>query len=106
MTPAELVRRCREHAGVTQQQLAIRASTTKTAISRLESGHVSPTFDTLSRLLLCLGFQPSLEATRLDFQSDQAQLDAVAGLTPSQRLDHALRSQSSLAGLIGSARER
>ncbi|MBA2317988.1 MAG: helix-turn-helix domain-containing protein [Euzebyales bacterium] len=105
MDPADLVRRCRLGAGITQQQLAIRAGTTKTAISRLEGGHISPTFETVTRLLLCLGYRVEVDAIALTPRSDPAQLDAVAGLTPTQRLDHALASQSSLAGLLGAARD-
>lgn len=105
MTPADLVRRCRVESGLTQRRLAIRAGTTKTAISRLEGGHVSPTFETVERLLLCLGYRLDLEAVPLVPRSDAAQLEAVADLTPTERLDHALASQSSLAGLLGAARD-
>ncbi|MDX1620327.1 MAG: helix-turn-helix transcriptional regulator [Nitriliruptorales bacterium] len=103
--PGELVRRCRTAAGLTQHELAIRAGTTKTAISRLEGGHVSPTFETLERLLLCLGYRLDLETVRLESQTDPAQLDALAELTPSQRLDHGLASLSSLHDLLGAARD-
>jgi transcriptional regulator with XRE-family HTH domain len=105
VSAAELVRRCRVAAGLTQQQLAIRAGTTKTAISRLEGGHVSPTFETVERLLLCLGYRLDVDAVPLTPRSDPAQLEAVAGLTPSERLDHALASQSSLTHLLGAARD-
>lgn len=106
MTPADLVRRCRVESGLTQRRLAIRAGTTKTAISRLEGGHVSPTFETVERLLLCLGYGLDLEAVPLVPRSDAAQLEAVADLTSTERLDHALASQSSVAGLLGAARDR
>lgn len=106
MDPAELVRRTRNQAGLTQRQLAIRAGTTKTAISRLEQGHVSPTAETLGRLLLCLGYRLDLDAVALSPGADPAQLEAVRGLSPTQRLDHALRSQRSLDGLLGAARDR
>lgn len=106
MQPAELVRRTRLVAGLTQRRLAIRAGTTKTAISRLEAGHVSPTAETLERLLLCLGYRLQLTAVPLAPRTDVSQLDAVADLTPSQRLDHALASRTSLAGLVGAARDR
>lgn len=102
--PAELIRQCRLSAGLTQQQLAIRAGTTKTAISRLEAGHVSPTIETLSRLLLCLGRQLDMAAAPLTTRTDVTQLDGVADLMPAERLDHALASQASLTGLLGAAR--
>ena len=103
MDPASLVRGCRRAAGVTQQQLAVRAGTTKTAISRLEAGHVSPTFETVQRLLLCLGYRAEAHPVAVIPSTDAAQLMAVADLTPAQRLDHALASQSSLARLLGAA---
>jgi transcriptional regulator with XRE-family HTH domain len=105
MGPGELIRRHRLAAGVTQRQLAVRAGTTTTAISRLEGGHVSPTIGTLERLLLCLGYELRAEAVPLAPHTDRSQLDAVAGLHPAERLDHALASQSSLAGLVGAARD-
>lgn len=106
MDPAGLVRHCRLQAGLTQQQLAIRTGTTKTAISRLERGHLSPSVETLERLLLCMGYELKIEAVPVSPRTEPAQLDAVADLTPTQRLDHALASQASLAGLVGAADER
>jgi transcriptional regulator with XRE-family HTH domain len=96
MDAAGLVRHCRRAAGLTQQQLAIRAGTTRSAISRLEGGHVSPTIATLERLLLCLGYRLDGEAIPLTPRIDPSQLAAVAELTPTQRLDNALPSQASL----------
>lgn len=104
-SPGDVVRWCRLEAGLTQRRLAIRAGTTKTAISRLEGGHISPTFETIERLLLCLGYRLELAASPLTPATDPAQLDAVADLDPSERLEHAFASQSSLAGLLGAARD-
>lgn len=106
MSPGALVRRCRLQSGLTQEQLAVRAGTTKTAISRLECGRVSPAFETLERVLLSLGHRAELSAVPLTPRAELAQLDAVADLTPTDRLDHAVASQASLAALLGAARER
>ena len=106
MLPGELIRDCRRRAGLTQEHLAIRAGTTKTAISRLEAGHLSPRVETLDALLLCMGYRLHLQAEPIAPRTDTAQLDAVADLTPSQRLEHALASQVSLDGLLGAARDR
>jgi transcriptional regulator with XRE-family HTH domain len=94
MDPAELIRRCRLDSGLTQEQLAIRAGTTKTAISRLEGRHLSPTVETVDRLLLSMGYRLALEAVPVLPRTDTTQLDAVANLTPTQRLEHALASQA------------
>jgi transcriptional regulator with XRE-family HTH domain len=104
--PGELIRSCRQRAGLTQEQLAIRVGTTKTAISRLEGDHLSPRVETLEAVLLCMGYELLLQAEPLPPRIDTAQLDAVADLTPSQRLEHALASQASLEGLLGAARDR
>ena len=105
MRPGELVRECRHRSALTQEQLAIRAGTTKTAISRLEAGHLSPRIETLETLLLCMGYRLRLQVEPTAPRTDPAQLDAVADLTPSQRLEHALTSQTSLEGLLGAARD-
>ena len=99
-----LVRDLRRERGLTQQQLAIRASTTTSAISRLERGHISPTVATMELLLLCLGCRLGLQAEPLEAGIDRSQLRAVTAMTPTQRLEHALASQRSLDGLVGAAR--
>ncbi len=104
MCAAQLVRQLRLDADLSQEQLAIRAGTTKTAVSRLEAGRVSPRVETLERLLLCLGYRLELTAVPLTPRTDRSQLDAVAPLSPTQRLDHALASQASLTNLVGAAR--
>lgn len=100
-----LVRDLRRRSGLNQAQLAIRAGTTTSAISRLERGHVSPTVATLEMLLLCLGYRLDLQAQPVELAIDPTQLQAVSAMTPTERLDHAIASQRSLAGLVGAARE-
>jgi transcriptional regulator with XRE-family HTH domain len=105
MDPGPLVRNLRRGSGLTQDQLAIRAGTTTSAISRLERGHISPTVATLEAVLLCLGYCLELTPEPLEQATDGAQLEAVAPMSPTQRLDHGLASQRSLVGLIGAARD-
>lgn len=100
-----LVRGLRRRSGLNQARLAIRAGTTTSAISRLERGHVSPTVATLETLLLCLGYRLDLQALPFEVGIDPTQLQAVSAMTPTERLDHALASQRSLAELVGAARE-
>lgn len=52
-----LIRIARRQAGLTQQALAERASTSQAAISAYESGRRSPSVDTLSRILAATGFE-------------------------------------------------
>ena len=61
-SPGELVRRVRVRHHVTQKELAQRAHTAQSAISRIECDRISPTVDTLSGLLRALGEELTLEA--------------------------------------------
>lgn len=63
--PGETVRELRTRLGLTQQTLARRAGTTQTAVSRIERGLTSPTWETLRNLLLAMGYEPGLEHIRL-----------------------------------------
>jgi len=65
MTPAELVRDLRRRHGVSQRSLARRAGTCQAWISDIERGRVSPTEESLRRLLLCLGEELVLGTRRL-----------------------------------------
>ncbi|HVQ59958.1 MAG TPA: helix-turn-helix domain-containing protein [Solirubrobacterales bacterium] len=55
MTPGEVLRDARRRHGVSQKRLATRASTTQSAISRIERDRVSPSVETLRELLFLLG---------------------------------------------------
>lgn len=50
-----LIREAREKAGLTQSDLAIRAGTSQPAVARYETGVVSPSLNTLDRLLRACG---------------------------------------------------
>lgn len=52
---ARAVIEARSHAGLTQQQLAKRMSTTQSVIARLESGRIRPSTQTLERLAVATG---------------------------------------------------
>ncbi len=51
----ELVYRLRTEAGLTQAELAIRMSTTQSAIARMEGGGTRPTLETLEKLAAAIG---------------------------------------------------
>jgi transcriptional regulator with XRE-family HTH domain len=57
MGGAAVLERARRHAGLTQEQLAKRARTARTAVSAYEHGRKSPSLDTLERLLAAAGFE-------------------------------------------------
>jgi len=54
---AEAIIRARAAAGLTQEQLAQRMSTTQAVIARLESGRVKPSTRTLERLAAATGMR-------------------------------------------------
>ena len=52
-----MVADARTRAGMSQRELAQRAGTSQSAIARIESGTVSPSFATARRLLAACGFE-------------------------------------------------
>ncbi|MDQ1732076.1 MAG: hypothetical protein QOK10_2235 [Pseudonocardiales bacterium] len=57
MTGGYLLERVRRAAGLTQQDLARRARTSRTAVSAYENGHKSPSLSTVERLLAESGYE-------------------------------------------------
>jgi len=54
---ASLLRDARLRAGLSQRALAERAHTAQSVVARVEGGQVSPSWDTLERLLAATGFE-------------------------------------------------
>jgi transcriptional regulator with XRE-family HTH domain len=86
MTPGELLRDARQRHGVSQQSLATRASTTQSAISRIERDRISPSIETLRELLHLLGEDLVLAAEGRDAGIDRTLNRANLALTPAQRV--------------------
>lgn len=57
MTSGSLLERARRAAGLSQQDLARRAHTSRTAVSAYENGHKSPSLATAERLLAEAGYE-------------------------------------------------
>jgi transcriptional regulator with XRE-family HTH domain len=102
MSPAQLIRSTRERAGLSQRQLALRAGTTQAAVSRLERGLVSPTFETLRQLMLVMGEEPVLSGQRLPIDWDPVHMKSTLARTPAERLALAV-SWNRLAGHLAAA---
>ena len=62
----EELRRARQAAGLSQEQLAFRANLDRSYISQLENGHKSPTVDVLFRLCEALGVKASEILARVE----------------------------------------
>lgn len=82
----DILRSTRERKGVSQRALARRAGTTQAAISRIESGRESPSFERFTALLLVLGEEPVLGTRPLEHDLDPGALAYGRRLTYEQRL--------------------
>lgn len=105
LAPGQTIRRRRLAHGLTQAQLALRAGTTQTALSRLERGAISPTFATLERLLFVMGESATLEVTPLEGEQDEAHLADLLRRSPAERLELAM-SWNLVAGAVALAGRR
>lgn len=101
----ELIRARREAHGLTQARLARRAGTTQAAISRLETGGVSPTFETLADVLVAMGERVEPRARAIDVEGDPRRLAALRARPPAERVELAF-SWNRLAGEIARAGTR
>lgn len=86
MTAGQLLREARERHGLTQKQLAIRARTSQAAISRIERGLVSPTVETLEKLLAMVNEELVLDARAIDWGHDRTLIRASLERSPEARL--------------------
>lgn len=100
--PGRVIRERRLVHGLTQAQLALRAGTTQTALSRLERGELSPSFATVQRILFVLGETLDLRVTPLVGDHDSAHLADLLARSPAERLELAM-SWNRLAGEVAAA---
>jgi transcriptional regulator with XRE-family HTH domain len=88
MNSGELLRDTRRRHGISQESLATRASTTQSAISRIERDRVSPSIETLRELLYLLGEDLVLAAEQRDSGIDATLNRERLRDAPSDRLDY------------------
>lgn len=86
MTAGELLRVVRRRHGLTQRQLADRARTSQSAISRIERDRVSPTVATLRELLDLMGEELELDAAQIDYGHDRTLFAVSRRLTQEARI--------------------
>jgi len=102
VTAAELIRSARLRHGISQASLARRCRTSQTQISRIERAEVSPSVDTLDRLLQVMGQRLELRAepgprgnrSEGDARAD-AELSASECLEQAAELSYALTAIAS-----------
>lgn len=105
MSVAELVRRSRESHGISQRTLALRAGTDQAAVSRIERGEVSPSVETVERLLGAMGKRLRLDLEPFERDYDPLHLRATLQRSPAERLELAI-SWNRLAGRLTDAGRR
>jgi transcriptional regulator with XRE-family HTH domain len=93
MVSGDLLREARLRAGLTQAELAQRAATARSQISRYERGDVLPSLETLRRLVRACGLELGFRIYNVDPEDHDASLIAQALLlTPEERVDRAVRA--------------
>jgi transcriptional regulator with XRE-family HTH domain len=103
MTAADLVREARDRHRISQASLARRCRTSQTHISRIERGEVSPTVETLQRILQTMGERLELLAApgpRGNESDADVRADAV--LSPAEHLRQAAELSFALTTIAGS----
>ncbi|HET7385934.1 MAG TPA: helix-turn-helix transcriptional regulator [Nocardioidaceae bacterium] len=98
----DLVREARKRAGLSQRELAEKAGTTQSALSRLERGRSAPSFDTVLRLVRLCGLDLDIMLVERD-DSDWTQAQDMLELTPEQRIAHAIDTANTMLEIRGSA---
>ena len=103
MTAAELILAARRRHGISQASLARRGRTSQTHISRIERAEVSPSVDTLDRLLQVMGERLELTAAPGPVGNQpEAEILADAELSASERLAQAAELSHALTSIASS----
>jgi transcriptional regulator with XRE-family HTH domain len=89
-TPGELLRQARVRHELSQEQLAIRAGTTQSAIARIERDRASPSINTLTALFQAMEEDFVFGARPRDWGVDLTLNHANLEFTPTQRLERGL----------------
>lgn len=105
MSAADLIKRTRKRHNISQRSLALRAGTDQAAISRIERGEISPSVETIERLLAAMGERLRLESVPAERDHDPLHMRATLQRTPAERLELAI-SWNRLAGRLNEAGRR
>jgi uncharacterized protein len=95
----KLIKQARGRHGVSQRTLALRAGTDQAAVSRIERGEISPSVQTVERLLAAMGERLALEPISLERDYDPLHMQASLRRSPEERLRLAI-SWNRLAGRL------
>lgn len=88
MVDGSILREARRRAGLSQRALAERAGTAQSVVARIELGRVSPSLETMGRLLDAAGFslRTDLEPKAVADSHMLSDVARILRLTPEQRL--------------------
>ena len=104
MTAAELLRETRRRHGIDQRSLARRCRTSQTHISRIERGEVSPSVETLDRLLQAMGERLEVAAAPGPHGNQVInELRADMRLTPGERIVQAAELSRALTTIASAS---
>jgi transcriptional regulator with XRE-family HTH domain len=99
MEAGKTLREAREHARLSQRDVAARSGIPQSAIARIERGRVIPRVDTLNRLLAGCGASLDLRP-KLGVGIDRTAMRELLKLTPDERLRIASASSRNLASFL------
>jgi transcriptional regulator with XRE-family HTH domain len=103
-TTADIIRRARQDAGLTQRELAARLGISQAAVAQLERATSNPTIATVERALRALNHRLELRAVRAEPTVDVTLLREALRLAPAERIAAAARLTRDAEKLAGAAR--
>jgi transcriptional regulator with XRE-family HTH domain len=107
MTSGELIRDARRRHRLSQRRLALRSGASQAWISRVERGEVSPSAESLDRLLMVMGETLHLRAERLVGDEDDPTWSEINRTRPmAERLERAFDAAAFADELHGTAKVR
>jgi transcriptional regulator with XRE-family HTH domain len=107
MTGGELIRDARRRHRLSQRRLALRSGSSQAWISRLERGEVSPSVESLERLLSVMGERLRLQTERVGGDEDDPAWSEIHSARPmGERLERAFDAAAFADDLRGTAKSR
>jgi transcriptional regulator with XRE-family HTH domain len=106
MTSGELIRDARRRHGLSQRRLALRAGAGQAWLSRIERGEVSPSVESLDRLLLVMGEVLHLQSERIGDEEDPQWRQIHRARPMAERLERVFDAAGFAGDLRGTARRR
>jgi predicted transcriptional regulator len=103
MQPGRLILTARHSAGLSQRGLAERAGIPQSTVGRIETGRLTPRFDTVERLLRAAGRTLASEPLA-GVGIDRTLIQALLRITPDERLRAAAAHAAAITRLEASRR--